>query len=61
MALIVPDYLPLGVSQGEKTLYQILSNKLPDDFYIWYEPIPQGYLPYFTIWHRSLVCSSLKL
>jgi hypothetical protein len=49
MALIVPDYLPLGVSQGEKTLYQILSEKLPDDFYIWYEPISQGYLPYFTI------------
>jgi len=49
MALIVPDYLPLGVSQGEKILYQILSDKLPDDFYIWYEPSLQGYLPYFTI------------
>lgn len=51
MALMVPDSLPSRASQGEKTLYQVLSNKLSDDFYTWYEPIPhpQGCFPYFII------------
>ena len=51
MALMVPDSLPSRASQGEKTLYQVLSNKLSDEFYIWYEPIPhsQGCFPYFII------------
>jgi len=51
MALMVPDSLPSRASQGETTLYQVLSNKLSDDFYTWYEPSPhrQGSFPYFII------------
>ncbi|MFB2975053.1 DEAD/DEAH box helicase [Microseira sp. BLCC-F43] len=49
MALIVPDSLPSGASQGEKTLYKILAEKLSNEFYVWYEPNAQGCLPYFTI------------
>ncbi|HEY9302280.1 MAG TPA: 3'-5' exonuclease [Phormidium sp.] len=49
MALMVPDSLPSGANQGEKSLYEILQCKLPNDFYVWYEPMAQGCLPYFTI------------
>ncbi|MCA1991106.1 MAG: hypothetical protein LDL41_03535, partial [Coleofasciculus sp. S288] len=49
MALTVPDSLPSGASKGEGSSYQILSDKLPNDFYVWYEPITQRRFPYFTI------------
>ncbi len=49
MALMVPESIPSKASQGETTLYKVLSEKLSDDFYVWYEPSVQGRLSYFTI------------
>jgi superfamily I DNA and RNA helicase len=49
MALMVPDSIPSKASEGEKTLYNILRDKLPDDFYVWYEPKVKGYYPDFII------------
>jgi AAA domain len=51
MALMVPDSQKSNMNQGESTVYEILSNKLSDDFYVWYEPSLQEGLPYsyFTI------------
>ncbi|MFB2919034.1 DEAD/DEAH box helicase [Aerosakkonema funiforme] len=49
MALIVPDSLPSGISQGEKNLSKLLSEKLSNEFYIWYQPNTKYFLPHFTI------------
>ncbi|WP_373479728.1 3'-5' exonuclease [Geminocystis sp.] len=38
MAVIIPQSIPSKASQGEKRLFSVLINKLPDDFYVWYEP-----------------------
>ncbi|WPF89371.1 3'-5' exonuclease [Cyanobacterium aponinum AL20118] len=38
MAITIPSSIPPKTSQGEKRFFSLLVNKLPDDFYIWYEP-----------------------
>ncbi|VXD11225.1 DNA helicase II [Planktothrix serta PCC 8927] len=38
MAIIIPSSIPAKASQGEKRLFDILAEKLPDNFYIRYEP-----------------------
>lgn len=49
MALMVPDSVPSKASAGEKRLYKILQYELPDDCYVWYEPIVKGLYPDFII------------
>lgn len=49
MALMIPDTIPSKASQGEKTLYSILREQLPDDFLVWYEPIVNKLCPDFVI------------
>lgn len=49
MALMVPERPPQKASQGEKKLFQILYENLPDDCYVWYEPIVKGMYPDFII------------
>jgi hypothetical protein len=49
MAVMVPAEIPSKASQGEKTLFGILRDNLPDDFIIWYEPIIEGSHPDFVI------------
>ncbi|BAZ71245.1 hypothetical protein NIES4106_60420 (plasmid) [Fischerella sp. NIES-4106] len=54
MALMVPDSIPSKASQGEKTLYGVLRDYLPDDFYVWYEPNVGGLYPDFIVLGPSL-------
>lgn len=49
MALIIPDSMPQKASAGEKRLYKILRDELPDDCYVWYEPRVNGLMPDFII------------
>lgn len=51
MAFIVPDYIPPTMNKGEASLYEILRDRLPNNFYVWYEASIQESLPYsyFTI------------
>jgi len=54
MALMVPESIPSSASQGEKTLYGILRDYLPNDFYVWYEPKVKGLYPDFIIFGPGL-------
>ncbi len=54
MALMVPDSVPSKASAGEKRLYKILQYELPDDCYVWYEPIVNGLYPDFIILGATL-------
>ncbi|MFB2836577.1 3'-5' exonuclease [Floridanema evergladense] len=54
MALIIPDALPTKASQGEKKVYKILRDELPDDCYVWYEPNLKGLFPDFIILSPTL-------
>ncbi|MBR8829495.1 MAG: NERD domain-containing protein [Gomphosphaeria aponina SAG 52.96 = DSM 107014] len=38
MAITIPQSIPSKASQGEKKLFNVFAEKLPDDFYVWYEP-----------------------
>lgn len=51
MAVMVPDYTTSNMNKGEVSLYEILCDNLPSNFYVWYEPNIQENLPYsyFTI------------
>lgn len=49
MAMMIPFSIPNKASQGEKRLYNILKNKLSDNFYVWYEPRIDGRYPDFII------------
>jgi superfamily I DNA and RNA helicase len=49
MAIMIPFSIPDKASQGEKRLYNILKNKLSDNFYVWYEPKIDGRYPDFII------------
>ncbi|NEO36793.1 MAG: DNA helicase II [Moorea sp. SIOASIH] len=49
MALIVPDAIPSKASSGEKRLFKILRDELPDDCYVWYEPKINKRYPDFII------------
>ena len=49
MALMVPDSAPSKASRGEKRLFKILRDELPDDCHVWYEPNIKGLYPDFII------------
>ena len=51
MALLIPDTINPKMSLGEKTLYELFRDKLPNSFYVWYEPSLHENFPYpfFTI------------
>ncbi|MEI6381969.1 MAG: NERD domain-containing protein [Cyanobacteriota bacterium ELA615] len=49
MALTIPDSCPAKASGGEKNLFKILRDGLPDDYYLWYEPIVENRFPDFTV------------
>lgn len=49
MALIVPDFAPSKASRGEKRLFKILRDELPDDYHVWYEHNIKGLYPDFII------------
>lgn len=38
MAIIIPQSISSKASQGEIRLFNILKEKLPDSYYVWYEP-----------------------
>src|SRR4051812_1651984 len=49
MAIMVPDSCPSRATPGEKRLYRLLQDLLPDNFTVWYEPVVRGRYPDFTI------------
>ncbi|MBE9060536.1 nuclease-related domain-containing DEAD/DEAH box helicase [cf. Phormidesmis sp. LEGE 11477] len=49
MAYTIPDSIPPIATQGEKTLFSILRNGLPDDYIVWYEPRINHQYPDFLI------------
>jgi len=49
MALTIPDVIPTKASTGEQTVFYILKNQLPDDYYIYYEPNIAGAYPDFVV------------
>lgn len=53
MAIMIPDTIPKTATSGETTLYNILRDRLPDDFYVWYERRVNGRYPDFTILNAS--------
>ncbi|NEO45685.1 MAG: AAA family ATPase [Moorea sp. SIO4A3] len=54
MALIVPDAIPSKASVGEKRLFKILRDELPDDCYVWYEADINKLYPDFIILGATL-------
>jgi hypothetical protein len=48
MAIMIPDRCPAGASVGEKNLFSIFQN-LPDDYYVYYEPVIENRYPDFII------------
>ncbi|CAD5988608.1 DNA helicase (plasmid) [Planktothrix tepida] len=54
MALIVPDAVPSKASSGEKRVFKILRDELPDDCLVWYEPNVKGLYPDFIILSPTL-------
>ena len=48
MATMIPDACPSKASAGEKKLFRMLRDLLPDNFTAWYEPVVQGRYPDFT-------------
>jgi hypothetical protein len=53
MAQMIPDTIPAKASKGEKLLFNILRDRLPDDFIVWYEPIVKRLHPDFIIFGPS--------
>jgi superfamily I DNA and RNA helicase len=49
MARMIPDSVPVEASRGEKLLYNVLRDRLPDDFIVWYEPEVNAFYPDFVI------------
>lgn len=48
MATIIPSILPSTASAGERRLHHILA-ALPDDCYVYYEPLINGRHPDFVV------------
>lgn len=48
MATIIPDWIPSKATQGEKDTFEFLK-KLPDDYWVYYEPNINNKLPDFII------------
>lgn len=49
MAVMIPDSFPDKANIGEKKLFGVLRDRLPDDFLVWYEPIVSDLYPDFII------------
>ena len=49
MALTIPEIPPAKATTGEQTVFYILKNQLPDDYYIYYEPNIAGAYPDFVV------------
>lgn len=49
MAILIPDSCPSKATAGEKRVYALLRDALPDHFTAWYEPAVQGRYPDFTM------------
>src|SRR4051794_41002685 len=49
MAILIPDSCPSRASTGEKRVYALLRDVLPDHFTAWYEPVVAGRYPDFTL------------
>src|SRR5262249_6637246 len=49
MAILIPDSCPSKATAGEKRVYALLRDALPDHFTAWYEPVVQGRYPDFTV------------
>jgi len=49
MAIMIPDSCPSRATEGEKRVYALLRDALPDSFTCWYEPVIQGRYPDFTL------------
>ncbi|GAB4218165.1 MAG: nuclease-related domain-containing DEAD/DEAH box helicase [Synechococcales cyanobacterium] len=49
MATMIPGSLPDAVSPGHKKLFKTLYYDLPDDFWVWYEPVVNRTRPDFLI------------
>jgi hypothetical protein len=49
MARMIPDSIPVTASKGEKLLYIVLRDRLPDDFIVWHEPRVDELYPDFII------------
>jgi len=49
MAIIIPSSIPSKASKGEQTLYNIIKERISDNFYVWYEPMIDNRRPDFII------------
>jgi hypothetical protein len=49
MAILIPDSCPSKATAGEKRVYALLRDALPDGFTAWYEPAVAGRHPDFTL------------
>jgi hypothetical protein len=49
MAILIPDSCPSRATVGEKRIFGLLRDTLPDHFTAWYEPIVAGRHPDFTL------------
>jgi hypothetical protein len=49
MAIMIPDGCPSKASAGEKRLFNLFRNLLPDNFAAWYEPVVKGRYPDFVL------------
>ena len=49
MAVLIPDSCPSRATVGEKRIFGLLRDTLPDHFTAWYEPIVAGRHPDFTL------------
>lgn len=49
MAVLIPDSCPSKATAGEKRVYALLRDALPDQFTAWYEPVVAGRHPDFSL------------
>src|SRR5262245_23282720 len=49
MSVMIPDACPAKASAGEKRLFRLFQDLLPDNFKVWYEPAVRGRYPDFVI------------
>jgi hypothetical protein len=49
MAIMIPDSCPSKATVGEKRVFGLLRDTLPDNFTAWYEPVVAGRHPDFTL------------
>jgi hypothetical protein len=49
MAILIPDSCPSRATAGEKRVFALLRDALPDHFTAWYEPVVQGRYSDFTV------------